>query len=553
MLKRRSSALAALTIGAALLVTLISPTVASAGGFELPGEGGARGLGRGGAFYARADDPMALTMNPANLADLSGFQIYLTGGINAFNGCFQRTSSPTNTYADTDNPLGFSPSIFDSDPSTPPFAQGFIGEGYPAACNESPVGPALGLVASYRIMPELGIGFGIVAPNGVGSSSWVPDSERYTTPGGSEGILPPPSRYTLLDQDQLFLLPSVGVAYRPTPWFRFGATFQWGIGVFDFTSMTVANPSQDPATDILTKLNATDAFIPALIVSAHFVPMDNLDVMAGFRWSDNVNASGTTDLTTGWYGVGDADAGIAGTTPFVNPTIDDVQVTAGQPWEVRLGLRYAQRITPRPQDPEAIERLSGRTEDAMANEWFDIEFDAIYLINKEVTDLSIRLPAGSTTEFHEVGVGGTMPPPSTLPIPENIDLPHQWNDQWLLRLGGDFNAIPGLATLRLGFSFETSAYESGGVFSNRDPRQYTGLDFLPGARFGVHGGLTVRMGKFDISLAYAHIFQSTITVSNEEAALRQVSAVTPDMAEITNAGSYSADYNLFHAGVNLRL
>lgn len=536
----------------ALFATLAPPTVASAGGFELPGEGGARGLGRGGAFYTRADDPMALTMNPANLADLSGFQIYLTGGINTFNGCFQRTSSPTNTYADTDYPLGFaSPSIFDSDVLTPPFAQ-YRDEAYPEACNGTNVGPALGLVASYRILPELGIGFGVVAPNGVGSSSWAPDTERYTTPGGPAGILPPPSRYTLLAQDQLILHPSVGVAYRPTPWFRFGATFQWGVGVFDFTSMTVPNVGQDPAADIHSKLSATDAFIPALILSAHFVPMDNLDVMAGFRWSDNVKASGSSTLTTGWYGAGNPDGSVPGAVPLENSTIEDVQVTAGQPWEVRLGLRYAHRITPRPQDPEEIERLSGRTEDAMSNEWFDIEFDAIYLINKEVTDLTVQLPAGSVATFREILASG-MPFDNMLPIPENITLPHNWNDQWLLRLGGDFNAIPGLATLRMGFSFETSAYESGGVFSNRDARQYTGLDFLPGMRFGIHGGLTVRMGKFDISLAYAHVFQTSITVSNEEANLRQVSAVSPEDGEITNAGNYTADYNLFHAGVNIRL
>jgi hypothetical protein len=142
---------------------------------------------------------------------------------------------------------------------------------------------------------------------------------------------------------------------------------------------------------------------------------------------------------------------------------------------------------------------------------------------------------------------------TTLPLPDNINAPHQWNDQWLLRLGGDFNAIPGLASLRLGFSFETSAYETGGVFSNRNAKQYVGLDFIPGMRFGIHAGLTVRISIVDVSLAYAHVFQETIDVSIAEAGLRQISAVDPEGAEITNAGTFTADYNLFQLGLNFHL
>jgi len=529
----------------ACLIPLALPATAFAGGFELPGEGGARGLGRGGAFYARVDDPMALSLNPANLADGSGIQIYATGGITTFDGCFQRAG----TYADTDNVIGLGPSIFATDPLDASTWTEFLSESYPEACNGSPLGPALNLAATWRILPELGVGLGILTPNGVGSSQWVPDTERYTTPGGPAGILPPPTRYILLEQDQLILYPSIGVAYRPVPWFRFGATFQWGIGIFDFTSVTVRQPGQDPASDILSKLHASDAFIPAGIFSAHFVPHDNMDVMLGFRISDAIEASGETTLETGAYGAG-VPGSIPGPTPNVNDPLLDTKVHAGQPWEVRLGLRYAHRITPRPEDPEEISRLSGRTEDAMSNEWFDIELDAIYLINKDVTDLSLDIPTGAQATFSEVQADGTVTD-MPLNLPEEINLPHQWNDQWLLRLGGDFNAIPGLASLRLGFSFETSAYESGGVFSNRDAKRYVGLDFIPGMRFGIHAGLTVRISLVDVSLAYAHIFQETIQVTNP--GLRQVSAVTPELGEITNGGTFTADYNMLQLGLNFRL
>ena len=34
-------------------------------------------------------------------------------------------------------------------------------------------------------------------------------------------------------------------------------------------------------------------------------------------------------------------------------------------------------------------------------------------------------------------------------------------------------------------------WKAGGVFSNRAPRQYTGLDFLPGARFGIESSYRI--------------------------------------------------------------
>jgi hypothetical protein len=499
---------------------------------------------------------MALSLNPANLADLSGIQIYATGGINTFNGCFDRVG----TYGGDSGGLGLVPSIFDPDPTLP--SGSYFDTEYPEVCNQSPIGPSLNLAASWRILPELGIGLGIMTPNGVGSSRWATDTERYTVTGASSELLPPPNRYILLEQDQLILFPSVGIAYRPVPWFRFGATFQWGIGVFDFTSITVRQPGQDPGSDILSKLHASDAFVPAGIFSAHFVPHDRLDVMLGFRISDSIKASGTTTLDTNTYGIGTETGPPGQSIPLANAAFDgtapgpinDVQVEAGQPWEVRLGLRYAHRITPRAENPDAISRLSGRTEDAMSNEWFDIELDAIYLINSQITNLSLALPTESFATFRETpSMAGGPVTETTLPLPDNINAPHQWNDQWLLRLGGDFNAIPGLASLRLGFSLETSAYEAGGVFSNRNAKQYVGLDFIPGMRFGIHAGLTVRISIVDVSLAYAHVFQETIDVSIAEAGLRQISAVNPEGAEITNAGTFTADYNLFQLGLNFHL
>ena len=55
------------TLGAALLVLLLAPTFALAGGFNIY-EMGARATALGGAFTATADDASAIFYNPAGLA-----------------------------------------------------------------------------------------------------------------------------------------------------------------------------------------------------------------------------------------------------------------------------------------------------------------------------------------------------------------------------------------------------------------------------------------------------------------------------------------------------
>jgi long-subunit fatty acid transport protein len=202
-------------------------------------------------------------------------------------------------------------------------------------------------------------------------------------------------------------------------------------------------------------------------------------------------------------------------------------------WIGSFGVRYANRISPRPEDPAVVERLSGRIEDSMSNERWDVEVDVVFEKNSNIDNLEVTIPPGSS--FID-GVSGAM-----TPIPTSVVIPHNWQDQLSVRLGGDYNLIPGMAALRAGVSFETR-----GV----DPT-LVNLDFLPAQRFGVHTGLTVRLGRTDINLAYAHIFQETIEVAPGNAALRQTAAVDPAMmASIINAGTYTANFDAFAVGVN---
>lgn len=82
-----SSALVAIGVGAVATLGITAPV--SAGGYEFPGDG-ARAIGRGGAFAAKADGPMAIVVNPAALASLPGTQLWLSGHFLFAKDCFDR-------------------------------------------------------------------------------------------------------------------------------------------------------------------------------------------------------------------------------------------------------------------------------------------------------------------------------------------------------------------------------------------------------------------------------------------------------------------------------
>ena len=509
---------------------------------------------------ARADDGTALRYNPAALAHLSGYQLSVGSNLTFYDACVQRSGgyddSGVSTEAAFDSRFGF------PDPGDP---NSFASMQFPRICRGGAPGPSPQLVFSMQPMEGLGIAFGILAPAGVGSSTWGNDDGSYTVNGVD---LPSPVRYQIVRQSVLLFHPSIGIGYSPIPEVSFGATFQWGISTVDFVTMTnIGTGSQDPATDGRAELNLFDPFVPAVVLSAHITPIDALDIVATARLSDSIDADGTIAVTTGTFGTG-----MTGSyAPHLNEIEGNANLHAGQPWEFGLAVRYADRINPRSRNGAAASRVTGRIEDNMQNERFDLELDLVYTMNSQVTDFVTTLPAGvvgiceGTRDCVADGPNLTANLPSELPIAKG------WRDQFSVRLGADWNVLPGLFALRGGVHFETS-----GMNDN-----YQGPDFMPGMRLGLHLGATVRIERFDISVAYAHIFQFAHTVT--DARLRHSAALnggtdaddnytcreadgTPspyDPAQpvvtrgcyprgygsVINAGTYTAGYNVLSANV----
>lgn len=552
------------------LVTL-APTAAHAGGFELAAPG-TRSLGRGGAFMSRADDPMALTYNPAALAFLPGYQLQLGSHLIFYDACVQRSG----TYGDSNPGSGVESRFGFADAADP---SSFVNREFPQVCRGGAPGPSPQLVFSARPIEELGFALGLNAPSGVGSSSWGDADGTVTAADGT--VLPTPVRYGGIDASLLLFHISAGVGFSPIPELSFGATFQWGISTVNFNTFTNAGSGpQDPAQDINTQLDVADYFIPAAVFSVHAVPIPQLDIVGMARISDGIDADGTLNLTTGFYGTSEAGSYVP-----IGSTIDGVNLRTAQPFQFGLSVRYSDQRNPN-RRPRAVTDRNRRDElrgerppddegpwgqnsvvDSMLTEVWDIEVDVIYQFNDPVNDFVVTNPMGASVNICEPFPGETPAEAETrcndtpslqAPVPARIPLAKGWQDQLIVRVGGDFNLLPGLLAIRGGVHFETS-----GVNQN-----YQTQDFIPGMRLGLHLGATVRIERFDISLAYAHIFQFTETITDARyrhtAALGNEGQCTdpsgamydPDnpvvdrgcypmgLGSVINAGTYSASFNM---------
>ena len=573
MMRLGVSSLALARVGIVAAVVLacwgMDANVARAGGVELP-SAGTRALGRGGAAAARADDPMTLLFNPAGLARTPGIQLSLQTHLIFYSACFQRfgtyggyPSPPPDRAAIGDDRFrgdwwadgrtgttAFNPEInsrFSGDVSDLPF---------PEVCNSAPPGIVPELVLTARLNKFWGISFGVVAPAAVGRTMWGSRSNGVV---GTVDGLPAPTRYALIEENLILAFPTVGVGYRPHPAVSIGASFGWGIApVIDLTTMTRALRGEDFQGDVLTELSAQDWFVPRITGSVHVVPHDNIDIVASFTWQDDLNADGDLSLTTGYYRPDDGDY------PLDRVTVPGVAVEAPLPWNAALSFRYADRIKPRPTDPGLEARLTRRVEDAMQNERWDVELDLVYEMNSRVDRFTVNLPPCPPTAACNMGRWEVQADNGLFQgIPPSLSLEKQWRDQLSLRLGGDWNFIPGVASGRLGFSYETKGVRDG----------FEQLDFLPLQRFGLHVGFTFRIAKFfDVSIAYARIFQSTTTVTLEQAALHQVNAEariaelgcqedpsrecdrsdaqgTSGEGTVINAGRYTSSYDMLSLGL----
>jgi len=387
--------------------------------------------------------------------------------------------------------------------------------------------------------------------------------------------LPTPSRYMMVQQDPFAIPFTLGVGYRPLPWLAIGGAFTYQ-AVF-FKSVVVAGQTTDgnPEMDMRVENELTDWFVPIAMGSLQVTPMQGLEFMGYFKWQDKIAGATKTTITDGTYTIGGQNQRLP--VRAVIEAGDGVETSVPQPWEAGGGVRFA---LPRAGYNTPFQPIN--RQDAMENEVFDIEFDLVLEHNSSVDQFTLTSKENPLTVFQGFdyrdtefngAISPTDPKCQTSPGPQTalnrcvsdrnlrflkeMKLKRAWKDQFAYRIGGDFNVIPGVLTVRAGWSLETRGINP----------SYQSVDAFPARRMGLHGGLTWRIGKkIDLSFAYAHLSQETIRVlhndsippgpaldedlEKDEAGLR-LSPLDPN-ARAINAGTYAVAWDVFSIGLNQR-
>jgi long-chain fatty acid transport protein len=455
---------------------------------EVP-DNGSEQMARGGAWVARASDPLATAFNPAGLAG-QDTRVTLQSNFIFHHTCFTRLKAANDTtFGSTDTLL---------DPTGH----------YPRVCNdiEPTFNPQLGL--TFRVNDRLGLGALVIGPASAGEKNFP---EFITDANGEKQAAP--NRYLLTRSSGIVLFPTVGAGYEVIDGLRLGASLSWGFAKIKNAAATTAlNTDNATSTnDVRANLQVGDYFIPRFSLGAIWSATPEIDVAGWYQWTDAVKASGDVGTAANYYtkqnAQGDESNVRYGDTIFPDcgtgrpadegkcGSGDNAKVKLAWPMEAKLGFRYHK---PRSR-AEAAEAASRHKRDPLAQDVFDVEADFTWANNSAIDAIQIRFPGDATGRgtLPVAGVdGGEIPP--------NGDQIKRYNDVFGVRVGGDYNVVPDTLALRAGTFYETRA----------NAAQYQHIDYAAGARFGLAAGATyrIRIGQgekasaLEIMVGYGHVF-----------------------------------------------
>jgi len=533
----RSHRLRASALAAFVSATLAALPARASNVTEFP-DNGSEQMARGGAWVARASDPLATVFNPAGLAGQQT-RVTLQSSFIVEHVCMSRIKAA----GDTSN-----------DPLAGP------GGTFPRVCNDiAPTfNPQVG--ATFRVTDRLGIGLLVIGPAS-GGEKVFPDF----VPDGTGQLQASPNRYLLAKQAGIVLFPTLGVGYEIVDNLRIGASLSWGFARLRLASATMSlnTDNATPANDVRANLQVKDYFIPGFTLGTLWSPTPEIDVAGWYKWSDAIRAYGDVGTAANFYTrqnangddknvrYGDSiyeDCG-TGLPTKVCGDGNNARLKINIPMEAKIGVRYhkpraravedapaaaptsltfaqaeaqaeapdgapapapasepASAPAPAPASaPEPASALGAAAaprkhlRDPLSTDVFDIELDLTWANNSALDAIELRFPGDQTGKgiVPVAGIqGGEIPP--------NADQRRNYKDVFGVRLGGDYNVVPDRLALRAGTFFESSA---------ADPK-YQNIDFIATARFGLALGATyrIRLGQGDktsaleIMAGFGHVF-----------------------------------------------
>jgi long-subunit fatty acid transport protein len=501
------------TVTPAVLATCLAAS-AEAAGIEDTVTGGYT-LGRA-AGVGSVNDFMAIWQNPANLAVVPGASLGSELRLPIYRACFDRAFNPDAKYR------------------LP--AEDFKGDEYFGnICNTGPLIPtgAGGLAMSYD--NGFGWGVGVFAPAGIGALNFghstnvtVSPAEMETFPITTSGV-EYPTRQMLIRRRQIGAWLTAGLGWQPTPKFRVGASFGYGIVWIDNTNMASTLGGSFRDAQVVNRVRATDWFIPRAMVSAVVTPVDSFELFAALTYQGDVNAKGHSDLTAN---------GIKGApltncleeNPGPHCRVNDAKLDVPFPsFEGTFGFRYAERRHKRV-----------RVLDPMKDERWDFSVEATWAQTSHVKDFTATFADPNDEVAPRVSL--TTDPERVAPfIPRKAVIPHRWKDTWGVRAGGDINLVPEAVSMRLGLSYSSNAIEPG----------YMNIDSYAVQKFGLHAGISLQSGNKKLTFGYAHIFYKDTNVPVGSGRVKEIASQLAGQANAVNEGFYQASLDVISLQSNI--
>jgi long-chain fatty acid transport protein len=520
----RKAAPRLIAAGAVGLLALAPRGARASNGLDAP-ENGIEQMGRGAAWVARADDPLAVHYNPAAMA-FQANGIHLGSTFIFLSRCFNRLGADGKPVS----PGGGLP------------APGTSGGPPAPTCADPSFTPNPQLAAVFRLSKELAIGAAIVAPHAAGPNSW-PTTLSYKNKFGATSEEPAPNRYLLISANAVIIEPTISIAFAPRNDLAFGAGFVWGVVSADFvnfaeaTSPKSAMPSDDFIShiDSRAELKLKDLFIPGFVLGVLWSPSSNVDVGGQYKYLSGVDGHGDLNLQTPYFtasGSVNPDCASKGMNCTIVNAAGAGHVTFDIPMEAKIGTRIH---VPRKggAKPKWAEKGDKRVRDPISEDLFDVELDVSWAHNSAVDSFQVRFPSG---------VNAIQLPPGK--IPANGDIPRHWKDTIGLHLGSDVVAVPNFLSLRGGGWY---------VSPGQDAKDLN-LDFDLAQKVGLSLGGTMRLGPVDVSAAYQHTFFATL----DNGGNGEVHALSGDASsgsrsrQAVNGGSLAESQNEFGASGTLR-
>lgn len=479
-------------------------TEASAAGVEdVPG--GAVALGRA-ANYVGVRDFMAVWQNPANLAVILKRDAGLELRLPIMNACFDRSRDPSKDY----KPV----------------------ESFDKVCNETKVFPTGNLGYAMSFDNGLGFGVGIFTPAGVSKLKFGDDTlvsqmagtgEYDPTTSGTQSA----NRALLLERNVLAAFLMAGVGYQIMPELRVGVSLGAGFADVNFKNVASVQGSTFLDQEVLTKVHVADWFVPRATFSIVGSPIDSLDLMAQLTVNGDINASGHVDARANGI-TGAPRLNCKTTEPGPYCRVDDVTLKVPyQRVELYLGGRYG-FVRPG--------HVHGTKFDPMKEERGDVELDAYFVNTGNVDAYTLTLYDTNNPDDTARVSFTTNPETRGVGLPASAVIPHKWRNTYGLRVGGDYNVLPSLLTVRGGFSYESSAVRS----------SYMNVDYFAQQKIGLHLGATIKVHSMvKIHLAYTHLFYGKVDTAVGKGKVPEIAAVPatpPDTvpAQPVNEGTFRA-------------